>query len=109
VTETYWHSLDEDEWTELIRSEQLPAFKRYAVALEDVVGTPRRNGSPHRAIVPNAAIPCTRSPPIPDDLADLIACLGIPIEVINFDCDRQRVALDRLSSILHERTVRELG
>jgi hypothetical protein len=109
VTETYWHLLDEDEWAELVRSEQLPAFNRYAVGLEDAVGAPRRNGSAHRAIVPKATIACTTSPPIPDDLADLIACLGIPIEVINLDYGRQRMALDRLNSILHERTVRELG
>jgi hypothetical protein len=109
VTETYWHSLDEDEWAELIRSEQLPAFNRYAVASEDAVGVPRLNGSARRANLPKAAIACITSPPKPDDLADLIACLGIPIELINLDYGRQRMALDRLNSILHERTVRELG
>lgn len=109
MTETYWHSLDEDEWAELIRSEQLMACSRHATALEDAVGVPRRNGSAHTAVVPEAAIAYIARPPIPDDLADLIACLGIPTEAINPDYGRQRVALDRLNSILHERTVRELG
>jgi hypothetical protein len=109
MTETYWHLLDEDEWAELIRSEQSPSMNGDPIALEDYEAHNGPNGSAFKNAVGECEIAYTKAPPIAADLASLLACLGIPLQAVSLAGGRRRMALDRLSSILRERSNRPRG
>jgi hypothetical protein len=100
MTGSYWHLLDEDEWAELKRSEQLPLIDCDPIVLEHAKRYCGRNGS---ALENEAdAFASAKAAAIDADLASLISCLGIPLQAVYQGGSRRRVALDRLSNILRE-------
>jgi hypothetical protein len=103
MSKSYWHLLDEDEWAELVRSEQLPSIDRVAIALGEAAAHRGPNGAALKYAGPKSdAIVDTKAPPIAAEMASLIALLGIPLQALSLTSDRRRMAVQRLNSILFE-------
>jgi hypothetical protein len=109
MTESYWHSLNEAEWAELIRSEPSPSLNHNPIALKDAADRPAANGSSCRDDVAQSTIACVKAPPISADLATFMACLGIPLQAASLTSGRRRMALDRLNAILRDWAARSRG
>lgn len=109
MSSSYWHLLNEDEWAELIRSEQYLSINCDFIASDDALVHSEPDGWVVRSVFAKRKIACSMATSVADDLTDFIACLGIPPEVVKLARGRRRVALDRLAIIFEERIARERG
>jgi hypothetical protein len=108
MTESYWHLLDEDEWADLIRSEQLSSIDRYPTDSEEAAAHDEPNGATLKRPGPESdAVAAIKAAPVAAEVASLMACLGIPLHALNLTGDRGRVAVARLKDILRERSAPE--
>jgi hypothetical protein len=104
MTESYWHLLDEEEWAELTRSEQLPLIDGDPIAggdfaLRGLNGLTTRH--PGAAL---DAIACAEVLSVDAELASVVSCLGLPLRIVGGA--RTRMALDRLRDIKRDRAAR---
>lgn len=108
MTESYWHLLDEEEWAELIWSEQLPPIDGDPTASGNSALYRGQNGftTPH----PSAAldvIACREVLSVDAELTAVVSCLGLPLQIVGGA--RTRMALDRLRDINRDRAARVDG
>jgi hypothetical protein len=108
MTESYWHLLNEEEWAELTRSEQLPPIDGDSIASGDAALYRGLNGSttPHPGAA-SGAIAYTEVLSVDADLASVVSCLGLPLQIVGGA--RTRVALDRLRDIKRDRAAQPSG
>ncbi len=102
MTESYWHSLDDEEWAELIRSEQRPPLDGDPTASSDAAPVRRVNGltTTHLGVALDA-IACAEVLSVDAELAPVVSCLGLPLQIVGGA--RTRMALERLRGILRDR------
>ena len=101
MTGPYWHLLDEAEWAELTGSEPPPVIDGDAVGGGDSALRALNGATPPHPGAALEAIACTQALSVDAELASVVSCLGLPLEIVGGA--RTRMALDRLQDIQRDR------